>query len=103
MASQLDPKLLYHLYIIFETGSLSSAAKMLAVSQPTLSRNVSTRGKVGRKLMIRSRNGAMLTEAGILLAKQGQQIGTDLKQAEDIINSMKMTSHQRLGSARGRY
>ena len=90
MASQLDPKLLYHLYIIFETGSLSSAAKMLAVSQPTLSRNVSTlEEKVGRKLMIRSRNGAMLTEAGILLAKQGQEIGTDLKQAEDIINSLK--------------
>ena len=93
MTSTLDPKLLFHLHMIFETGSLSSAAELLAVSQPTLSRNVSgLEAKVGRKLMVRGRNGAILTEAGILLAKQGGRIGADLKQAEDVLNSIRNDS-----------
>ena len=90
MASPLDPKLLFHLHMISESGSLSGAAEMLMVSQPTLSRNISAlEAKVGRKLMVRGRNGAILTEAGILLAKQGERIGTDLKQAEEVINSIR--------------
>ena len=90
MRTTLDPKLLYHLHIIFESGSLSAAAEMLSVSQPTLSRTASTlEAQVGRQLMVRGRNGVVLTEAGILLAKQGRKIASDLKQADDILNALK--------------
>ena len=53
MRTTLDPKLLYHLHIIFESGSLSAAAETLSVSQPTLSRAVSTlESQVGHQLMV---------------------------------------------------
>lgn len=90
MRVSLDPKLLYHLHVIFESGSLSAAAEVLAVSQPTLSRAVSQlEAQVGRQLMVRGRNGVVLTEAGILLAEQGRKIGSDLKQAGDVLNALK--------------
>ena len=90
MRSSLDPKLLYHLHIIFESGSLSAAAEVLTVSQPTLSRAVSQlEAQVGRQLMVRGRNGVVLTEAGILLAEQGRKIASDLKQADDVLNALK--------------
>ena len=90
MRGTLDPRLLYHLHVIFESGSLSAAAEALCVSQPTLSRAVSLlEAQVGRKLMVRGRNGVVLTEAGILLAEQGRKIGSDLKQADDILNALK--------------
>ena len=90
MRSSLDPKLLYHLHVIFESGSLSAAADVLTVSQPTLSRAVSQlEAQVGRQLMVRGRNGVVLTEAGILLAEQGRKIASDLKQADDVLNALK--------------
>lgn len=93
MRVSLDPKLLYHLHIIFESGSLSAAAEVLAVSQPTLSRAVSQlEAQVGRQLMVRGRKGVALTEAGILLAEQGRKIGSDLKQAGDVLNALKSDS-----------
>ena len=89
MPNALDPKHLYHLHIIFESGSLSSAAELLSVSQPTLSRTVSTlEAQVGRRLMVRGRSGVVLTEAGNLLAEQGRRIGADLKQADDLLNAL---------------
>ena len=93
MRTGLDPKLLYHLHIIFEAGSLSAAAEVLTVSQPTLSRAVSQlEAQVGRQLMVRGRNGVVLTETGILLAEQGRRIATDLKQADDVLNALKSDS-----------
>ena len=41
MSNSLDPRLLYQLHVILDSGSLSAAADFLSVSQPTLSRNVS--------------------------------------------------------------
>lgn len=73
MRVSLDPKLLYNLHFIFESGSLSAAAGIPAVSQPTLSRAVSQMAaQIGRQLMVRGRNGIKLTEAGILLAEPRQ-------------------------------
>jgi len=93
MRTSLDPKLLYHLHIIFESGSLSAAAEVLTVSQPTLSRAVSQlEAQVGRQLMVRGRSGVVLTEAGILLAEQGRKIASDLKQADDVLNALKSGS-----------
>jgi len=93
MRNNLDPKLLYHLHIISESGSLSAAAEVLAVSQPTLSRAVSQlEAQVGLQLMVRGRNGVMLTETGILLAEQGRKIGSDLKQADDVLSALKRNS-----------
>jgi len=93
MRASLDPKLLYYLYIIFESGSLSAAADVLKVSQPTLSRAVShLEAVVGRQLMVRGRNGVVLTEIGISLAEQGRKIASDLKQADDVLNALKSDS-----------
>lgn len=93
MRATLDPKLLYQLHIIFESGSLSAAAEALQVSQPTLSRAASMlETQVGRQLMVRGRNGVVLTEAGILLAEQGRKIAHDLKQADDLLNALKSDS-----------
>ena len=93
MRTSLDPRLLYYLYIIFESGSLSAAADVLTVSQPTLSRAVShLETLVGRQLMVRGRNGVVLTEIGISLAEQGRKIATDLKQADDVLNALKSDS-----------
>ena len=90
MPTTLDPRLLFYLHMIFESGSLSAAAEVLSVSQPTLSRAVLTlETQVGRQLMVRGRNGVVLTEAGILLAEQGRKISSDLKQADDILNALK--------------
>ena len=73
MRVRLDPKLLYNLHFIFESGSLSAAARIPAVSQPTLSCAVSQMAaRIGRQLMVRGRNGIKLTEAGILLAEPRQ-------------------------------
>lgn len=73
MRVSLDPKLLYNLHFIFESGSLSAAAGIPAVSQPTLSCAVSQMAaRIGRQLMVRGRNGIKLTEAGILLAELRQ-------------------------------
>lgn len=47
---------------------------------------------MGRQLMVRGRNGVMLTEAGILLAEQGRRIGSDLRQADDLLNALKHDS-----------
>ncbi len=93
MRQSLDPKLLYQLHIIFECGSLSAAADFLSVSQPTLSRNVTAlETQTGRPLMVRGRTGVTLTEAGILLAEQGRKIGSDLKQADEILAGLKTHS-----------
>ena len=93
MPTTLDPRLLFYLHMIFESGSLSAAAEVLSVSQPTLSRAVSMlETQVGRQLMVRGRNGVVLTEAGILLAEQGRKISSDLKQADDILSALKSDS-----------
>ena len=91
----LDPRLLYQLHIILDSGSLSAAADFLSVSQPTLSRNVSLlEAHVGRPLMVRGRHGVTPTEAGIRLAEQGRKIGSDLKQADEILNALQNDSPQ---------
>ena len=93
MRQSLDPKLLYQLHVIFECGSLSAAADFLSVSQPTLSRNVTAlETQTGRPLMVRGRSGVTLTEAGILLAEQGRKIGSDIKQADEILVGLKTDS-----------
>ena len=73
MRVSLDLKLLYNLHFICESGSLSAAAGIPAVSQPTLLRAVSQlENRIGRQLMVRGRNGVKLTEARILLAEPHQ-------------------------------
>ena len=73
MRVRLDPKLLYNLHFICESGSLSAAVGIPAVSQPTLLRAVSqVEARIGRQLMVRGRNGVKLTEAGILFAEPRQ-------------------------------
>lgn len=93
MRPSFDPRSLYYFHIVSETGSMSAASELLAVSQPTLSRTVSTlEAQAGRQLMVRGRHGVMLTEAGILLAEQGRQIAADLKGADDVLNQLKTNS-----------
>ena len=95
MSNSLDPRLLYQLHVILDSGSLSAAADFLSVSQPTLSRNVSLlEAHIGRPLMVRGRHGVTPTEAGMKLAEQGRKIGLDLKQADEILNALQNDSPQ---------
>lgn len=90
MRPTFDPRALYHFHVMSESGSMSAASELLGVSQPTLSRTVSTlETQVGRQLMIRGRNGVILTEAGLMLAEQGRQIASDLRGADDILLQLK--------------
>jgi len=101
MRPTFDPRSLYYFHMISETGSMSAASEILAVSQPTLSRTVSTlETQAGRQLMVRGRNGVILTEAGILIAEQGRQIAADLKGADEILDKLQSNSPPtiRLGS-----
>ena len=93
MRTFFDPRALFYLHNINQAGSMSAASELLTVSQPTLSRAVSSlEAQTGRQLMIRGRNGVILTEAGLLLAEQGRQISEDLRGASDIVDRLKKES-----------
>lgn len=57
----LDPKLLDNLHFIFESGSLSAAAGIPAVSQPTLLRAVSQlEDRIGRHMIEARKSGTAI-------------------------------------------
>ncbi|MCK6265791.1 LysR family transcriptional regulator [Vibrio sp. ZSDE26] len=64
-----------HLLVIAEQGSLSQAAKVLAVSQPTLSRQLQLmENRLGQPLFDRSTQGLTLTGFGESLLEECQQM-----------------------------
>jgi DNA-binding transcriptional LysR family regulator len=60
---------------VVDAGSLSGAARLLGVSQPTLSRQMAALGaRVGAELFVRSARGLRLTDAGLALVEPARKM-----------------------------
>lgn len=82
----IKPRHLLYLAAIGEHGSFVSAAKSLRISQPALSLSVKRIEDItGVKLVNRGRNGAQLTQAGLLLARRGNEVDVAISYAEEDI------------------
>ncbi len=81
----MDPKHLFYLSVVLEKGSLTEAAKHLAVTQPTLTRVMSTlEMQAGTTLFSRSRYGVKGTPVGEALAREGRAIQRNVEAATSI-------------------
>lgn len=79
----MDPKHLLYLSVVLEKGSLTEAAKHLAVTQPTLTRIMATlEMQAGTTLFSRSRYGVKGTEVGEALAREGRAIQQNVELAQ---------------------
>ncbi|GGB79528.1 hypothetical protein GCM10011352_01460 [Marinobacterium zhoushanense] len=79
----MDPKHLLYLSVVLEKGSLTEAAKHLAVTQPTLTRIMSTlEMQAGGQLFSRSRYGVKATPVGEALAREGRAIQRNVEMAQ---------------------
>jgi len=64
------------LRVVAERGSFSAAAQALQYTQPAISRQVALLERAaGMPLVVRSRRGVYLTEAGRLVVEHGDAIG----------------------------
>jgi len=79
----MDPKHLLYLSVVLEKGSLTEAAKHLAVTQPTLTRIMATlEMQAGTTLFSRSRYGVKGTDMGEALAREGRAIQQNVEIAQ---------------------
>ncbi|APX24915.1 MULTISPECIES: LysR family transcriptional regulator [Salipiger] len=77
--SNLNFKRLSYFLALAEHGSISAAANALNMAQPSLSENIAKlEDELGTKLAIRGARGVQMTEAGVALAKRGQEILNDV-------------------------
>lgn len=77
---------------ICETGSVTAAAKKLFISQQALSKNVdSMEQELGQRLFVRSKKGIQLTEAGMLLKREANEL---LRQNNRLLESMRRLKNQ---------
>jgi DNA-binding transcriptional LysR family regulator len=82
MEAQLDVRQLKHLHAIITTGSFSSAAAALGISQSALTQSVANlEREVGVSLLERSQAGARATAAGILLHNRSELILMEIERA----------------------
>lgn len=71
----LETRLLKYFLTVAQEGSISNAAKVLHVTQPTLSRQIAAlEEELDRQLFIRSSKGLELTEHGIILRRYAEEI-----------------------------
>lgn|GEM_PF-317416 len=82
----IDPKLLFQLAEVIEQGSISRAATLLGLTQPTLSRNIRLIEEfVGAPVLHRGRYGVTPTNLGEQLAEHGSIIRDSMNLAGDTI------------------
>ena len=83
----IELRLLEQLAAFYEHGTLSAAAEVLLISQPTLTRSMKQlEDELGIKLFIRGKNHLSLTETGIRAAEYARQV---LSLAEDFETKIK--------------
>lgn len=93
----MEPRHLLQLAEIVDRGSLAGAAKILNVSQPTLTRNMqSLEAYVGAHVLRRGRYGVTPTAIGRLLAKEGRLVRDALNQATLSVGNWKSALEGRL-------
>ncbi len=93
----MDAKHLMQLAMVLEKGSITEAAKGLAVTQPTLTRNMATlEMQAGAPLFTRSRFGVRSTPLGEALAREGRAIAERVQQAFESIAQHRLGLFNRL-------
>ncbi|HDG0626732.1 TPA: nitrogen assimilation transcriptional regulator NAC [Serratia marcescens] len=89
---------------IVDIGSLTQAAEVLHIAQPALSQQLATlEGELKQQLLIRTKRGVQLTEAGNILYAHAQTILRQCEQAQSAVNSagQAMSGQVSLGLASG--
>lgn len=85
----IDPKYLIQLHMIVELGSFISAAERLGLTQPGLTRNIRLlEARIGARLLIRGKHGAIPTDEGKALAAFGRMLYEVAQQAASVSSSV---------------
>lgn len=93
----MDPRHLVYLAVILDKGSITSAAKHLLVTQPTLTRIMSTlEMQAGTQLFSRSRFGVKSTAMGEALAREGRAIMRNMELAKEQVSRYRTGLNQQL-------
>jgi molybdate transport repressor ModE-like protein len=88
----MDLLLTRSLLSVAQHGAITSAARALGVTQPALSRRIQQLEEiVGAPLLLRSRHGIALTEAGRLTVREGQELVERFERLKQ-----QVAAHQRL-------
>src|SRR5690606_41129247 len=82
----LDLRRLRYFVAIAEAGSLTRAARLLRIAQPSLSHHLAEiEAHLGTRLMNRSTRGIELTETGQTLLRHGQLVLKEVERAEQAV------------------
>jgi DNA-binding transcriptional LysR family regulator len=85
----IDPRHLPAVLAIVEHGSFVRAAEALGMSQPALSKNIALlEYRLGARLFIRGPKGAVLTEAGEVVARSARNLDSVIRRAQDEIEAL---------------
>ncbi|ERL05050.1 LysR family transcriptional regulator [Mitsuokella sp. oral taxon 131] len=90
----MELRLLRYFLATTEEGNITAAARVLRITQPTLSRQLTVlEDELGKKLLIRGRRKLRLTEDGIYFQKHAQEIVTLADKLEHSIKGTSETIH----------
>jgi LysR family tdc operon transcriptional activator len=82
---------------VARSGSIRSASRELGVSQPGLSRTLrELEQTLGTQLLLRSKEGIALTEAGIAFSQRAEWVLEELKRAAEEVEQINHYTHGRL-------
>ena len=85
----MDARSLRYFQAVVELGSYSKAARFLRISQPAISRQVtSLETELGKTLLVRTGHGATPTDAGTLLFEHSQAILRQLENAASEVRNL---------------
>ena len=93
----MDPRHLIQLAMILDKGSITAAAQQLLLTQPTLTRNMSTlEMQAGGSLFSRSRFGVRSTPLGDDLARHGRALARQMLMANESVSRHRIGLHTHL-------
>jgi DNA-binding transcriptional LysR family regulator len=88
----MELRVLRYFLTVAREGSITAAADLLHVTQPTLSRQLKDlEEELGKKLFIRSSHSIILTEEGLLLRRRAEEIIDMVDKVESEFSSMEET------------
>ena len=88
----MDLTLIKSFLAVAEAGAVTEAAERIGITQPALSRRLQQlEDHLGVELLVRGRNGALLTEIGRLVQSEAQHIVSRYERMQEMV-----ASHQRL-------
>jgi DNA-binding transcriptional LysR family regulator len=88
----MEIRVLRYFLTVAREGSITGAANVLNVTQPTLSRQLKElEQELGKKLLIRSNHNTILTDEGMFLRKRAEEIVDMVDKLEAEFSSMEET------------